>query len=163
MDTSNLSSIPAIVLSKLTETVAVIPLPQGLVFEPNWIHAGLIVLLLFLMVVMFGRMRHLYVGWSIKGVLPGVAFGFGLALILEALFVIAGRTVVTELIGWKNPPKPVSVAIDFGRDRLTQTLGATAEIPSGAASGETVEALAGQIGKLTPVQREELESYVCKP
>lgn len=162
MDINNLSSVPSAVASKLTETVAEIPLSGGWVFAPNWIHAGAIVLLIFLTIFMFGRMRHLYVGWSIKGVLPGVFFGFVLALILEAFFILAGRTVVTELLGWKNPPKPISVALDFGRERIGETLGA-ASVPKSIAGTSDVLDIVGQVGQLTPDERLELESYVCRP
>lgn len=164
MDLSVVTGFFENIYFKLGETIAEIPLPQGLVFAPNWFHAGAIVLLLFLMVVLFGRMRHLYVGWSIKGLMPGIMFGFALALILEALFILAGRTVFTELLGWENPPKPIAVALDFGKEKVEKTLGASSSVPTLKASDvNTAESVMSVVVSMEEIEKQKLQRLFCKP
>lgn len=82
------------------------------------LKAGAIVVLLFLLVLSLAQVRRHFVRWGAKGGLIGLFFGFLLALILEGFLLIGGKTALTEILGWKNPPKPVSVALDKGREAL---------------------------------------------
>lgn len=118
LDTSALGQAP----SKLFETIGNFNLPGGLVFSPNYLQAGAIVLCLFLLILTFGMLKHRYNHWTIKGILPGVAFGFFLALFIEAILLVSGRTILTELLGWKDPPKPVSNVLGASRESLQELI-----------------------------------------
>ena len=98
-------------------------LPRGLEIAPTYWQAGAIVFLLFLLILMFGQLRHRFVGWQIKGIIPGILFGFFLALIIEGILIVGGGTVLTQTLGWKNAPKPISNALDIGRDEMEKVLG----------------------------------------
>lgn len=118
LDISGLQQAP----SKLFETVGSFNLPGGFVFSPNYLQAGAIVLSLFLLILTFGMLRHRYTHWTIKGILPGVALGFFLALFVEAVLLVSGTTILIELLGWKNPPKPVSNVLGASRESLQELI-----------------------------------------
>jgi hypothetical protein len=109
--------------NRLFQTVGDFNLPGGFVFSPTYLQAGLIVFCLFLLILTFGMLQHRYTHWTIKGVMPGVALGFTLAFLIEAVLLVGGRTIFTELIGWKDAPKPISNALDVSRERLADVLG----------------------------------------
>ncbi len=94
-------------------------------FSPSYIQAGAIVVLLFLLILSLAQLRKHFVNWSLKGALFGVFFGFLFALILEGFLIIGGKTVLTEILGWRNAPKPLTNVIDAGRDKLVEVLGVT--------------------------------------
>jgi len=65
------------------------------------------------------RVRYLYVNWSLgRSAIAMLFWGFLLAIIFEGFLIISGRTILTEILGWDNPPKPISTIIDIGRGRL---------------------------------------------
>jgi len=39
-------------------------------------------------------------------------------LILEGFLLVGGKTVLLDLLGWKNAPKPISIILDSGRNNL---------------------------------------------
>lgn len=41
-----------------------------------------------------------------------------LPLIWEGFLLIGGKLAITEVVGWKNPPKPISIVLDNGRAKL---------------------------------------------
>ena len=131
--------------------------------RPEYWQAITIVVLLFLIIWTIARWRHLYVKWNMQGFLPSVAFGFILTLLVEGFFLIGGRTMLTELLGWENAPKPISTALDEGRARLVEVLGESAEIPS-AEAGEkpTKESILNDISLLEQTEKEELLSTMCE-
>src|SRR3990170_441590 len=86
----------------------------------SYFQAAAVIFLLFLLVLMLAQVRRHYVNWSLKGAVFGVFFGFLLALILEGFLIIGGRTAVTEVLGWKNAPKPITHALDAGRAKLVK-------------------------------------------
>jgi hypothetical protein len=133
-------------------------------FSPSYLQAGLIIFLLFLLVLTFARLRRLYLQWSLKGALSMLFIGFFTALIIEGFFLIGGRTMFTELLGWKNPPKPISVALDAGREKLVKVLGVSSQIPSSKASepltaGKLLEFFAG----LSASDQRAVKTIICKP
>lgn len=101
----------------------------GLTFAPNLLQAVAIVFLLFLLVLTMANVRRHFLDWSFKGAAFGVLSGFLLAIVLEGFLIIGGRTALTEVLGWKNAPKPLSNALDAGRSKLVDVLGVTKEIP----------------------------------
>lgn len=108
-------------------------LPGGQIISPSYLQVGIIIFLLFLLVLMMGQLRHRMVHWEMKGILPGVAFGFALALIFEGFALIGGRTLLTETLGWKTAPKPIANVLDAGRNQFIKVLGITEEIPTSMA------------------------------
>lgn len=122
---------------------------------PTYWQAVAIVVLLFLLVWTLARLRHMYVGWSLKGLWPSVLFGFILAVILEGFFIIGGKTLFTELLGWKNPPKPISTALDEGKSKLVNVLGEETEDVS-------VESIIIDYSSLSSKQAREVVSQICE-
>lgn len=163
MDFSALPPQVLTVINKLLTTFS-IPLPGGFTFAPNYLQAVLMVVLIFLLIYTVGHLRHTYVDWSVKGIMPGLAFGFALTLILEGLFLIGGKTVFTEILGWKDAPKPISNVLDTGREKLVDVLGVRSEIPSSnAATPETVETIMSSVGSLRRPEQERLKKLLCNP
>jgi len=136
----------------------------GLYFAPTYIQAATIVFLLFILVLTLAQVRRHFMSWSIKGGLFGLFFGFLLALILEGFLLIGGRTAITELLGWKNPPKPVSVALDAGKDKLINVLGENTQIDlSKAESPVNSEAVIKIFESLNVDQANKVRQEICKP
>jgi hypothetical protein len=158
----DLSALPPPVRTALEKLFQTIPLnlPGGIGF--NYLQAGLIVFLIFLLIYTIGHMRHTYVGWSIKGILPGLSFGFMLAIILEGLFLIGGKTLFSELIGWKDAPKPVSTVLDASREKIVDVLGVRDEIPtSNAATPETANRMISRVDQMDTVEKMKLQELLC--
>jgi hypothetical protein len=137
----------------------------NLFFTPSYLHAGAIVFLIFLLILTLARLRRLYIGWSLgKSAYAMLFWGFMLAVILEGFLLIGGRTILTELIGWENAPKPILSVLDAGRSKLVDVLGVNQEIPQSFAEGEaTVESIIGQYQSLPPEDAEELKNIICAP
>jgi hypothetical protein len=131
--------------------------------SPNLIQALIIVVLLFLMIYTLGHLRHTYLDWSIKGILPGLSFGFILAVILEGLLLVGGKTILTETLGWKNAPKPISNALDAGRNGLSSVLGVSSTVPSlDAKTAPTIQSVRSDIENLTNEEQNKLLEAICK-
>src|SRR3972149_1500560 len=101
----------------------------NLSFSPTYVSAIAIIFLLFLLVLTLAQVRRHFLNWSVKGGIFGIALGFLLALIFEGFFLIGGKTVVTEVLGWKNAPKPIVNVLDAGRAKLVKVLGVSKEAP----------------------------------
>lgn len=130
---------------------------------PYW-QVGAILVLLFLLVVVMAQYRHHTVHWSLKGATTGIFFGFLLALILEGFLIIGGRTALTELLGWKSAPKPISTALDKGRSQLVEVLGITSEIPTSNASEDyTPDEAVKILQSLDPTEIKKVKSLICNP
>lgn len=97
----------------------------GYTIKPEYWHAGVIVLLVFMILLAFARYRHQKVKWGLQGFIPTVLLGFVLAIFLEIGLLLSGKTLMTEVLGWENAPKPISAIIDTGRTRMVQVLGET--------------------------------------
>lgn len=133
-------------------------------FEPTWMTAFLIVLMLFLLIYTLARIRYLYIHWSAgKSGLAFLFWGFLLALIVEGFFIIGGRTILTEFLGWKNPPKPVGKALDIGREKLVDVLGVGDEIKESIA-GENLsrQEILFEYENLSSMERTKLQEEICK-
>lgn len=132
-------------------------------WSQSHIKAGLIVALVFLAVVIFGYIRKVFVKSSIDGVFLGIFFGFLLTLLLEGFLLIAGRTAITEILGWKNAPKPITTALDLGREKLVGVLGVTDEIPSSYASNPTTDDAINVLQSLNPDEMKKIKAIICTP
>jgi len=130
----------------------------------SYIQAGAIVVLLFLLVLSMASFRRHLIGWSLRGALFGLFFGFLLALIFEGFLIIGGKTAITELVGWKNAPKPIANLLDSGRTKLVQVLGVTQEIPTLIAKeNPTVEEAIGVFQSLDPQESAKVRKMICEP
>jgi hypothetical protein len=138
-----------------------ISVPLGkYVFAPSYFQAAAIVFLLFLLVLTLAQVRRHFLNWSLKGGIFGIALGFFLALILEGFLVIGGKTVVTEILGWRNAPKPLLRALEAGRNKLVNVLGVTQEIEVSQA-GSTQSRVIELYQSLTPDEQEFIQYQIC--
>ena len=104
---------------------------------PQYWTVVAIIFLLFLLVLTLARLRYMYIHWSIaKPSLAMIFWGFLLAIIIEGFFLISGRTLLTEILGWENAPKPISTVLDAGRAKLVNVLGENEQIPDSQAEGQ---------------------------
>ena len=91
-----------------------------------------------------------------------IFIGFILALILEGFLLLGGRTALTELLGWENAPKPISTALDEGRQRMIKVLGVTDEIPQSSASEPlTADEVMYIIEGLPQEEKDSLQGIMC--
>lgn len=135
---------------------------EDLYFSPNYLEAGAIVFLLFLLTLSMARLRRMYVKWSFKGATGMVAMGFLLAIILEGFLIIGGRTIFTELLGWNDPPKPISTALDTGKERLVDVLGDQSQVPMSQATGSmSSELFIRGYEELSKDEAESVREYIC--
>jgi len=132
--------------------------------SPSYIQAGAIVFLLFILVLSLANLRRHFLKWSVKGSIFGIFMGFILALILEGFLIIGGRTVLTEIIGWKDAPKPLVNLLDVGRNKLVGVLGISAPIPESFANKEKNSLdILDEFRKLNISEAEKVRSAICKP
>ena len=135
-------------------------------FSPSYIQAGVIVVLLFILVLMMAQLRRHFVDWSIKGALFGLFFGFLLALVLEGFLIIGGKTAITQVLGWKDAPKPIANLLEAGRSELIKVLGQQVEvkIPDAVAKlNPTFNDAVVFFQSLNPSEAQKLKNFVCKP
>jgi len=137
----------------------------GLIFTPSYLHAAAIVFLIFLLILTLARLRKLYIGWSLgKSAIAMLFWGFMLALIVEGFLLIGGRTILTEILGWENAPKPIANVLDMGREKLVDVLGVNQEIPQSVADEPaSVESMIGEYQSLPPDEAEEFKKILCAP
>jgi len=153
-----MNNIPDLLFKTFTLTLGKFSLPV------SYIQAGLVVLLIFVMVLSMAQFRRHSIEWSFKGGLAGLFFGFLLALILEGFLLIGGKTVLTQVLGWQNAPKPLSVALDAGRNQLIQVLGIQTSIPSSfAKENTTVQTAVETLQSLNPADMKKVKSLLCQP
>jgi hypothetical protein len=130
---------------------------------PYWQAAALVVLIFLLILVMAQYRRHT-VDWSMKGAVLGVFLGFLLALFLEGFLIIGGRTALTGVLGWKNPPLPIARVLEAGRSELIQVLGIQTEIPASyAMETGTVQDALEVIQSLNPQDLKSVKGILCAP
>lgn len=135
----------------------------GLTFSPTYVTAGAIIFLIFLLILTLAQVRRHFLNWSIKGGIFGIALGFLLAIIFEGFLLIGGRTVVTEVLGWKNAPKPIVNVLDAGRAKLVKVLGVTDEIPVSSAKNYSSEEVIDAFQGLTPKDVIQVRRLICEP
>lgn len=136
------------------------------IIEPTYWQAVAIVLLLFLLVFTIARMRYLYLHWSIGGKSPMSFFvwGFLLALIIEGIFVIFGKTIITEFLAIDNAPKPISTVIEGSREKIIDVLGVQDEIPTAVAkSAPTYQTVVKDYKELSEDEKGKARAFMCMP
>ena len=135
-------------------------------FSPSYIQAGTVVVLLFILVLTLAQLRRHFIDWSIKGTLFGLFFGFLLALILEGFLIIGGKTAITQVLGWKDAPKPIANLLEAGRGELIKVLGQQMEvkIPDAVAKlNPTFNDAVVFFQSLNPSEAQKLKNFICKP
>lgn len=109
-------------------------------------------------------MRRHFMSWSIKGAIFGLFFGFLLTLILEGFLLISGRTIFTEVLGWKNAPKPVAVFLDAGRSKLVKVLGISDQVPATKAEEKlNKDEVVRAYQSLAPADASSVRKMICAP
>lgn len=154
--------IPKINLGKLFEPTN-LKLPGGFTIYPSYFHAIAIVALIFLLLLTLGSLRRRFTHWQVAGIMPGLLFGIILTVIIEGFLIVGGRTIITEALGWKNAPKPLSNALDAGRNQLVEVLGVTDEIPESYAQEElTAEEILVFYEELSKEDASSLQTLICE-
>lgn len=134
----------------------------GITISPTYWEVGAIIFLLFLLLMMMAQVRRHYIEWSFKGAFFGIFLGFFLALILEGFLLIGGKTALIEVLGWKNPPKPISAALDIGRGKLVDVLGASTQIPNSNANElSTSDSVIQSLQSLSPAEANRAKKIIC--
>jgi len=129
---------------------------------PYW-QAILVAALVFFLIFSMAKFRRHVVDWSFKGAVFGIFVGFLLALLLEGFLILGGRTALTSILGWKNPPKPIAAALDTGRNQLIQVLGINTLIPSSfAKNNSSVQGAVEVLQNLNPADTETVRAIFCK-
>jgi hypothetical protein len=132
-------------------------------FPIPYVQAGLIIFLVFVLILMMAQFRRHFVGWHLKGAVFGIFFGFLLALILEGFLIIGGRTAITGILGWKNAPAPISIALDAGRNKLIQVLGIKDQVSSTFAKEDaSVAGAVDLLQSLNPEDVKKVKTIFCQ-
>lgn len=131
-------------------------LASNISVAPTYMQAGAIIFLLFLLVVSLAQFRQHFVKWSMKGGLVGLFFGILLTLILEGFLLISGHTAITGVLGWKTAPKPISTALDMGKEKLTNVLGVGTDNPT---SNDVITIMQS----LPPSEISKIKAIICTP
>lgn len=134
------------------------------IYPAIW-QAIAIVILLFFLVITMAQVRRHFIEWSFHGAALGVLLGFILTLIIEGFFLVAGRTILTETLGWKNPPKPIAAVLGISRERLVDALETTGEISNIKAQEQTAsyQSVVDLYSKLTPADSKKVKFAICTP
>lgn len=136
----------------------------GISFSPSILQAGAVLVLVFLLLLSLAQFRRHMMGWSVKGAIFGVFIGFLLALIFEGFLIVGGRTALTEVLGWKNPPKPIANLLDVGRTKLINVLGVKDEVPpSFASTNPTSDDAVKVLQSLNPAELKKVKNLICTP
>lgn len=138
---------------------------RGLEIEPTYWQAAAIVFLVFLLIFTLARVRWLYVHWNLgKSAYSMLFWGFMLAFTLEGFLILSGRTLFTEILGWKNAPKPISAVLDISRSKLVDVLGITKEVPESVAKeAPTYQSIINDFESLPSEEKEKIINFVCRP
>lgn len=138
---------------------------KGIYVEPTYWMVLIIVFLMFLLLLTLARLRYLYIHWSLnRPALSFLFYGFLLALIFEGFFILGGRTIFTEILGWKEAPKPISTILEIGRHKLVQVLGTSEDIPaSQARQNPDYESVISEYQRLSPEEAKRVQDFICRP
>jgi len=132
-------------------------------FSVLYIEVAALVFLIFLLIVTMAQLRRHNIDWSIKGILFGTIFGFLLALVLEGFLITKGGTVLTGIFGWKNAPAPISIALDAGKSKLIQVLGASDQTSAPLVKeNSTVTSAVQVLQSLDPTDIKKVKTIFCQ-
>jgi hypothetical protein len=152
------ASIAKLIVGSFTLNLGKFSLPV------TYIQAIAVLALIFFLVLILAQFRRHYVNWSFKGALFGIVIGFLLALALEGFLLVGGKTVLISVLGWKNPPAPISNALDAGRSKLLQVLGTETQVSPTLIQDEvTVTNAIELFQSLNPTDIKKVKSIICQP
>lgn len=133
---------------------------RGFYIEPTYWEVAAIIFLLFLLVLSFARLRHLFLHWSIsKPAVSMIFWGFILSLILEGFLILGGKTFFTEILGWDNAPKPISTLLDITRRKIIKVLGESDETKNNS----VLENIYGEYQTLSENDAQIFRNIICSP
>lgn len=137
----------------------------NLYIDATYWEAGAIIVLLFLLVFTFARLRFLYVHWSLgKHAFAMLFWGIVLTIIIEGFFMLTGRTIFTEILGMENVPKPFSTVLNIGRERLVNVLGEESAVPNTSASSVlNSDQMYSLYTKMNSDESQKLQNIICQP
>ncbi|MCS7092035.1 MAG: hypothetical protein NZM26_01640 [Patescibacteria group bacterium] len=136
----------------------------GLEIEPAYWQAAVIVILLFLLVFTLARVRYLYVHWSLgSSAWAMLLWGFLLALILEGLILVSGKTILMNVLGWRNPPQPIDSLLETGRAQFIKVLGAEDEVKIRGTPKPTYQSVVKDFRDLSDFDRKKAKAFICEP
>jgi hypothetical protein len=99
---------------------------QNLSFSKNLSQndtkAVVIVVLVFFIILVLAKMSRSYMEWYMSNWMIFLILGFILAIFVEGLFLVGGKTIFTEILKIKRAPRPVQRVIDSGRNRLFEVV-----------------------------------------
>lgn len=131
---------------------------KGIYIEPRYWMAITLVFLAFLLLFTMARLRHLFIHWSFgKQSISLIFWGFILAIIVEGFFLVFGKTMFTELLGWESAPKPISTIIDIGRNKFVNVLGKSSEYKK-----PSVTDVVNSFLDLEENQAREAKKFICR-
>lgn len=136
----------------------------GLEIEPTYWQAAVIIFLLFLLVFTLARIRYLYVHWSLgSSAWAMLLWGFLLALVLEGLILVSGKTILMSVFGWRNPPQPVDILLSTGREKFIQVLGVEDEAKKNQNLKTNYQTVVLDFRSLPEEERKKAKVFICEP
>ncbi|MBN1168662.1 hypothetical protein JXA63_02110 [Candidatus Woesebacteria bacterium] len=155
---------PATTVDSTTEIVnKTLPFNIGNIeIAPTYWQAALVIFLLFILILTIARLRRLYVGWSVKGFFPILILGFVLAIVFEGFMILSGKTFLITLLGWENAPKPISTALDEGRNELIKVLGVSEETAEIGKDHDFKDVI-GIFEALSEEDKKKVNEFICEP
>lgn len=91
-------------------------------FSQNDTKAGIIVVLVFFIILVLAKMSRSYMEWYMSNWSIFLILGFILAIFVEGLFLVSGKTIFTEILKIKRAPRPIQRVIDSGNSRLIEVV-----------------------------------------
>ena len=86
------------------------------------------------------------------------------AIVFLIFLLIGGKTVLTSVLGWQNPPAPIAQTLDAGKSKLIQVLGVQTQIPASyAKENVTVQNALQTIQSLAPGDIKSVKNLLCSP
>lgn len=130
----------------------------GIVFE-SW-QVLSIIFLLFLLVIAMAMVRRHFLEFTVRGAGVGIVLGFFLAIVLEGLLLMGGKTFLISTLGWENAPKPIQKTIDTARSEFIKVLGSKTDLENECE--KTVDSFVENLQKLTPSQAQQVRFQICQ-
>ena len=91
-------------------------------FSTNDSKAILVVVLIFFVLLLLAKMSRSYIEWYSTGWFIWLFLGFFLAVFIEGILLVGGKTIFTEVLRMQSAPRPIQNFIDSSRINLTRVL-----------------------------------------
>lgn len=140
------------VFSDLTKNINIGSLGPG----SPYFKAAIIIFLLFILLLVLAKMSRGYVSWYMSGWYIWLGLGFIFAVIIEGFLLVGGSTIITQVLGWRNAPKPIASFLDAGHSTLVKVLGVQDETPQS-------ESVISDYQSLPAGEAEKVRLQICEP